>query len=116
MKEDDVMVSVRMIWMVLLASAVTALRTEESTVQVGEAFFTKGPECDSAADCASAVLAQADEGPTIPAPAGCHVNDFWSIDVSGLYTVTATGVLMPGTEGTLRVIEFSRPGENDSKP
>jgi hypothetical protein len=105
-----------MVWVVLLASAVSALRTEETTVNGSEAPFTKGPECRSAADCASPLLAQADEGPTLPASTGCHVNDFWSIDVSGLYTVTSTDVLMPETQGALRVIEFSRLGERDSKP
>jgi len=68
---------------------------------------TRGPECDSAADCASALLAQVDEGPKLPAPR--------IIDVAGVYTVTATGVLMPGTEGALRVIEFTADGASEQE-
>jgi hypothetical protein len=36
-----------------------------------------------------------------------RVEDFWTTDVSGLYTVTSIDVLMPGTKGALRVIEFT---------
>ena len=39
-----------------------------------------------------------------------RVADFWTVDVTGLYTVTSTDVLLPGTDGALRVIEFTRNG------
>src|SRR6185436_19968137 len=95
------MVKARLIWVVLLASAVTAIRSEDIGVEVAEASFTEGPECRSA-DCASPLLAHSDEGPSFPAAR--------TIDVAGRYTVTSTRVLMPGTEGALRVIEFTAEG------
>jgi len=36
-----------------------------------------------------------------------HVNDFWSTNVEGLYRMTGAEVLQPGTEGAIRVIEFT---------
>ena len=45
----------------------------------------------------------------------CTVNDFWTVDVAGLYTLTSTTVLMPGTEGALRVIEFTAKDGEESK-
>ena len=38
-----------------------------------------------------------------------------NIDVAGLYTVTSTDVLMPGTEGALRVIEFTADGASEEE-
>ena len=59
----------------------------------------KGPDpCDSAAEtCASSILARSEEGWISPPPPRA----------AGTYRVTSTGVLMPGTEGALRVIEFT---------
>jgi hypothetical protein len=37
---------------------------------------------------------------------GCD-RDASTIDIAGEYTATSTTVLMPGTEGALRVIEFT---------
>jgi hypothetical protein len=43
-----------------------------------------------------------DGAPALPAQAPGRI-----IDVAGIYTVTSTDVLMPGTEGALRMIEFT---------
>ena len=44
-----------------------------------------------------------------------RVNDFWTADVSGLYRMTSATVLNPGTDGAIRVIEFSVASESDEE-
>ena len=44
-----------------------------------------------------------------------RVNDFWTIDVAGLYTVTSATVLNPGTDGAIRVIEFTSDSAGDDE-
>jgi hypothetical protein len=82
---------------ILRTAAVAALLAALSLPPGGLGLDTtneapRGPECDSVVDGASA----------LPAQAPGRI-----IDVAGIYTVTSTDVLMPGTEGALRVIEFT---------
>jgi hypothetical protein len=74
-----------------------------------------GPPCDSAADCASSRLAVADEQPPIHRAddrSGCSVNDFWTADVRGLYTLSGAAVVDTAADPAIRLIELSVASED----
>src|SRR5262245_61504249 len=84
------MVQARLIWIALLASAVITPRTDDSGV-VEVAETSPASEADFRANDRD----------------WCHVNDLWTIDVAGLYTMTGAQTLMADTDHALRVIEFT---------